>query len=184
VIIAVHVAQVAAGVDHIPHAALQLFRLGETALGLAVPEDVAPRLLLLGRRRRRHLHPEDAARGGLQRHLVQRRREGRQELLREVGGAEHPLALRAELDRDAREGRPPACRGSGGRRWRRHVFGKPRASLWVGVCVCVRHSRIWKLGTLELAYVDDAEFLGLSRFSSVDVGRALVESSGVLRPVG
>lgn len=39
--VAVHVAQVATRLDDVPHAPLELLCLGETAVGFAVPEDLA-----------------------------------------------------------------------------------------------------------------------------------------------
>ena len=104
-VVAVDVAQVPAGLDGVAHAPLQLLGLGEPAVDGAVPEhavlDPGRRGGLglgLGRRVGRvsgrvrggsgrgeeQLDDERAPRRGLQRHFPQRRREGRQELLREL----------------------------------------------------------------------------------------------------
>lgn len=101
--VTVDVAQVSVGLDHVAHAALQFLRLREAAVDCAVPEHAvlgrgdpggssggygASRKLGIvvvaavgGRHGREDLDDEGPARRGLQGHLAQARREGREELL-------------------------------------------------------------------------------------------------------
>ena len=97
--VAVDVSQVTTGLDGVADAALQLLGLGEPAVEPAVPEDDAPLLRARGAFRFRpggggaggfgrgdedQLHDERAPRRGLQGDLPQRRRERREQLLREL----------------------------------------------------------------------------------------------------
>src|SRR3990172_3418550 len=79
--------EVTAGGDAVTQALLDLLRLREAALRLARPQRLAVQP-----------HLEDAALAGDERDLAQLLDEGRQQLLRQPGGAQQPAALGAVLD--------------------------------------------------------------------------------------
>ena len=108
---AIHVAQVPARLNHVPHTTLQLLDFGEPALGLAVPQQGILFLLLLllllalmllcaaAAAPVRDGHGEDAARGGLQRDLADGQREGGEQLLCELYGTRVTLLCQKREDR-------------------------------------------------------------------------------------
>lgn len=88
-VVPIHVAEVAAGLDDVAHAALELLGLGKPAVHLAVPEHAGlQRRGRVGRRRRGAVldgHDKGPARRRLQGHLAQGGGEGREEFLGELG---------------------------------------------------------------------------------------------------
>src|SRR5687768_9010453 len=98
---AVHMAEVAARVDPVAHAPLQLLHVREAAVALSFPDDFAV-----------HFDPEGAAGGGDQCDLAKILGKSREELLRHPGRTKQPVALTAIGDRDPRH-LPPRLLTSG-----------------------------------------------------------------------